>query len=429
MTQLFFQFWHHTENQLKKFTTMKNKTFLTALIILFAVTSCDWLNPEKEIDNIVLNDKSAQIVESNNSFGFNLFEKIISDEEVNVNLMISPLSVSQALSMTLNGAKENTLSQMQDVLGFKDFQTGDINYSNQLLVNSLVDHDSKVKMEIANSIWYRNDFTPKTDFVTTNESYYNAEVNQYDPSKPDEAKDLMNNWVEDKTHGKIDQIIDNVNPQHVMFLINAVYFKGIWKTQFKKTKTENLPFTLDNGTEINVQTMTGKVDLTYYNDEKYSVVKLPYGSGKFNMFIFLPEEGYTTKDIAAEVKNTNFKSLKESIPAEREIWLPKFEFAYKNELNDELIALGMSDAFDSNAADFGNIADIDLYISKVNHKTYIKTDEEGTEAAAVTSVEVGYTSIGPDNIIMINRSFLFAIVEDDTNSILFIGRVYDPSKN
>lgn len=282
-------------------------------------------------------------------------------------------------------------------------------------------------MEIANSIWYRNDFTPKTDFVTTNESYYNAEVNQYDPAKPEDAKKMMNNWVEDKTNGKIDQIIDNVNPDHVMFLINAVYFKGIWKTQFKKSDTESLPFTLDNGTETNVETMTGKVNLTYYNDEKYSVIKLPYGSGKFNMFIFLPEEGFTTKDIAPEVKNTNFKSLKESIPTEREIWLPKFEFEYKNELNDELISLGMTDAFDSGAADFGNISDIDLYISKVNHKTYIKTDEEGSEAAAVTSVEVGFTSVGPDNTIKINRSFLFAIVEDDTNSILFIGKVYNPS--
>ncbi len=396
---------------------------------MVAFTSCDWINPKKEIEDVVLDDKSAMIVESNNTFGFNLFENIMSNEEAEKNLMISPLSISQALSMTLNGAKENTLTQMQNILGFENIQTEDINYSNQLLVKSLTSHDSKVKMEIANSIWYRNDFTPKTDFVTANESYYNAEVNQYDPSKPEDAKKMMNNWVEDKTKGKIDQIIDNVNPEHVMFLINAVYFKGIWKTQFKKSKTESLPFTLDNGTEVNVETMNGKVDLTYYNDEKLSVIKLPYGSGKFNMFIFLPEEGYTTKDIASEVKNTNFKSLKESIPTEREIWLPKFEFEYKNELNDELIFLGMSDAFDSGAADFGNISDIGLYISKVNHKTYIKTDEEGSEAAAATSVEVNFTSVGPDDRIMINRSFLFAIVEDDTNSILFIGRVFDPSKN
>lgn len=408
---------------------MKNKSFLTAFIILFAFTSCDWINPEKEIENIVLNDKSTQIVQSNNSFGFNLFEKILSSEDADKNLMISPLSVSQALSMALNGANDNTLTQMQDILGFKDFTTGDINFSNQLLVNSLVDHDPKVKLQIANSVWYRNDFSPKTDFINANQTYYNAEVNQYDPAKPDEAKKNMNNWVEDKTNGKIEEIIDEVTPDNVLFLLNAVYFKGVWKTQFKKSDTESLPFTLDNGSEINVETMTGKVNLSYYNEEKFSVIKLPYGQGKFNMFIFLPEEGYTTNEIASEIKITNFASLNNSVPSEREIWLPKFEFEYKNELNDELSDLGMTDAFNSSAADFSNIADINLYISKVNHKTYIKTDEEGSEAAAATSVEVNFTSIGPDGIIMINRSFLFAIVEDDTNSILFIGRVYDPSKN
>jgi len=396
--------------------------------IVFIFSACDLFTHEKAPTDITLDSKSAQLVESNNQFGFQFFETVLSTEKADENLMVSPLSVSQALSMALNGAAGKTFDQMQSVLGFGDTPLPDINSGNLNLANSLVNHDSKVKMQIANSVWYRNDFTPKPNFISNNKTYYNAEVNSYNPSDPEGAKKQMNNWVEEKTNGKIEEIIDQVTPDNVLFLINAVYFKGIWKTQFKKSATENLPFTLDNGSEKDVETMTGKVMLKYYNEEKYSAVKLPYGSGKFNMIIFLPEEGFTTNDIVSEIKDTNFEMLAKSVETEREIWLPKFEFSYKNELNNELITMGMADAFKSGAANFANISDIGLYISKVNHKTYIKTDEEGSEAAAATSVEMNFTSIGPSETIKINRSFLFAIVEDDTNSILFIGKVYDPSK-
>jgi len=406
---------------------MKQTAIITTAALLLSLTSCDWFKAEKKATDIVLNEKSAMLVENNNLFGYNLFEKVLSAEDANKNLMISPLSVSQALSMALNGANESTYEQMKSMLGYEGLSTTDINQSNQTIVNGLESHDPKVKMQIANSVWYRNDFSPKADFISNNKTFYEAEVSSYDPQKPDAAKEKMNNWVEDKTNGKIDQIIDNVSPDNVMFLINAVYFKGEWKTQFKKSQTKKVEFTLDNGTKINTETMIGEVKLSYYNEEKYSVVKLPYGQGKFNMVIFLPEEGYTTTDIAPLISKTNFETLENSTETEREIYFPKFEFSYKNVLNDELAELGMTDAFNSDLADFKNITDAGIYISKVNHKSYIKTDEEGSEAAAATSVEFEFTSIGPEGTIRIDRSFLFAIVEEDTNSILFIGKVYNPS--
>jgi len=405
---------------------MKNLYYLLLIVLPALFTCCNLFQPN-EPKEIVLNIKSTALVESNNTFGYTFFEEILKTEDPEKNIMVSPLSVSQALSMAINGAAGNTFTQMQQVLGFSNFTLLDINDCNQTIVGSLVDHDQKVKMEIANSIWYRNDFTPKTTFISDNKKYYGAEIRSYDPAKPDAAKDNMNNWVEDKTNGKIDKIIDEVTPDNIMFLINAIYFKAKWKSEFKKKDTRQESFTLNNGTVKKVETMIGEVKLGYYNEEKFSIIKLPYGAGKFNLLIYLPEEGFTTTDIASEIEKTDFDKLSTLTLSERDIWLPKFEFSYQNMLNDELIALGMPDALDPALADFSGIADMGLFISKVMHKTYIKTDEEGTEAAAVTSISIDMTSVGPEGIIKVDRSFLFAIVEEDTQSILFIGRVVDPS--
>lgn len=405
---------------------MKNLNILLIVLLSAVLASCNLFQPS-EPKQIELSPKSATLVESNNNFGYSFFEEILKNEEAGKNVMVSPLSVSQALSMAINGAGGNTFTQMQQVLGFADFSLSDLNECNQTIVSSLIDHDPKVKMEIANSIWYRNDFTPKTTFIDNNKKYYGAEVSSYDPSKPDDAKNKMNNWVEDKTNGKIDKIIDEVTPDNVMFLINAIYFKAKWKSEFKKRDTRQESFTLDNGSVKKVETMIGEVKLAYYNEEKFSIVKLPYGAGKFNLLIYLPEDGYTTADIAGEIEKTDFEKLKALTLSERDLWLPKFEFSYDNQLNDELISMGMPEAFDSNFANFSGISDMGLFISKVMHKTYIKTDEEGTEAAAVTSISFDMTSIGPEGIIKIDRSFLFAIVEEDTHAILFMGRVVDPT--
>jgi len=406
---------------------MKLSPILPTILLLLILSSCDLFKSEPS--EIELSPKSASLVESNNSFGFSFFEKIVETEESGKNIMVSPLSVSQALSMAINGAAGNTFSQMQQVLGFNDYSLTDLNTCNQNITSSLVNHDPKVKMEIANSVWYRKDFTPKTTFIDDNKKYYGAEVSSYDPFMPDAAKDKMNQWVDKKTNGKIDKIIDKVTSDNVMFLINAVYFKAKWQTEFKKSDTQKEHFTLDDGTTKEVETMIGEVKLSYYNDEKFSVVKLPYGAGKFNLLIYLPEEGYTTSDIVGEIEKTDFEKLSTLTLSERDLWLPKFEFSYENKLNDVLEALGMTDAFSSTMADFSGISDLGLFISKVMHKTYIKTDEEGTEAAAVTSISFDMTSIGPEGIIKIDHSFLFAIVEEDTQSILFMGKVFDPTLN
>lgn len=405
---------------------MKTKTLSFFALVAALFSACSTTEYIPPVD-VTLDEKSTQMVTQSNDFGFNLFEEIISNEDADKNVMISPLSANQALSMALNGARENTFDQMNAVLANSRLSVVEINEANKNLSDILLNRDSKVQLNIANSIWYRNDLSVKTDFLNTNKQFYIAQVNDFDPSQPDKALKAINNWVNTNTREKIPTIIDKVSPEDVMFLINAVYFKGEWKTKFEKSKTSNEPFTLDNGTVRQVPTMMGEVSLSYYNDEKFSVIKLPYGAGKFNMYVYLPEEGVTASEIVPLIHTTNFELLKNKALAKRTIWLPKFEFKYDITLNKTLSNMGMTDAFSGKVANFGGIADADLFISQVKQKTWIKTDEAGSEAAAATSVSFGLTSVGPGETIKIDRSFLFAIVEEDTHAVLFVGRVFDPT--
>ncbi|MBN2806872.1 MAG: serpin family protein [Prolixibacteraceae bacterium] len=398
------------------------------MILVLIIASLCWSGCNKvEPTNIALNLKSKALVEANNTFGFQFFEQLLANEADDKNLMVSPLSVSQALSMALNGAKDNTFMEMNSVLGYEGLPLSDVNENNLELYNALIKHDPKVEMNISNAIWNRNDFTLKPDFIKNNQTYFNAEVGNFDPQQPKKAIDTMNKWVKENTKGKIEKIVNEINDEDVLFLINAIYFKAEWKTKFKQSDTLPQEFTLDNGTKKQVETMIGEAELTYKNETKYSAIKLPYGSGKFNMIIYLPEEGYTTSDLIPELVNTDFETLNSMTPVKMDLWLPKFEFEYENELINEMQSLGMHDAFEPYAANFSGISDLQIYISSITHKTYIKTDEEGSEAAAATKITFGLTSVGPGEVVRINRSFLFAIVEEDTNSILFIGKVYDPS--
>jgi serpin B len=345
------------------------------------------------------------------------------------NLMISPLSISQALLMTYNGADGDTKKAFEETLFLNDLTVDEVNQSAQELVKALLEVDPGVIIDIANSIWYRDGYTIKPEFIQVNEDYYNAEVQQLIFN--DEAVDIINAWVKDKTNDKIEKIIDSIDPEMLMFLINAVYFKGNWKYQFKESNTVNGEFILSNGSKISVpfmhQSITAK--LMYHDD--FTILDLLYGRGNFSMFIVLPDEDKTIDDVLELWNNDTYNQWLTDFTevGELEVVIPKFKFAYEKELNDVLKAMGLTSAFDQNQANFSKIIeDIQLYISKVKHKTFIEVNEKGTEAAAVTSVGIGTTSIGPSNQFIADRPFLFVIREKYTNSILFMGRVEDPSK-
>ena len=344
--------------------------------------------------------------------------------------MISPLSVSLALAMTYNGADGDTKEAMKKTLELYGLTVDEINENYKILIDALASVDPKVLMSIANSIWYRQTFEVEQDFINVNENYFNAEVSPLDFNDPD-AVTTINNWVAGKTKNKITEILDAIPADAVMYLINAIYFKGIWKYEFDESDTEEKPFYLSDGTTKDVPMMIQEASFNYLSNDILQAVEMPYGAGNYSMIILLPQYNKSLDDIIDQLSNENWnKWLSEFYEAEKlQIHLPKFKFEYKNQLNDELKNMDMGIAFDPEYADFSKINSTwQLFISRVIHKSFIEVNEEGTEAAAVTLVEMNYTSFGGETGIhfYVNQPFIFAIKEKYTNTIIFMGKVMEP---
>ena len=398
------------------------------LLVTLSFFSCNKEEIQKDPVPIEISEKAQEILSASNQFGFEMLQKAFEESGDN-NLMISPLSITQALSMAYNGANGETKTAFENVLHFTGQTTDEVNQAALDLTTALLKVDSKVNISIANSIWYRQGFSVEQDFINSNQTYYNAKVSELDFGNP-ASKNIINNWVDEKTNHKIEKIVDNISGDDVMFLINAIYFKGDWKAGFDKDDTENKPFYLTNGTTKNVAMMQIENDFSVALSQNYAAIELPYGQGNYSMVIVLPNDNFSLTELMGEMNNTAWNNLILNMrePSEWNLELPKFKFEYENTLNNELIDLGLGLAF-SDFADFTKInKNGGLTISKVKHKTFIKVDEEGTEAAAVTSVTVGVTSVGPNtNTFFIDHPFLFVIKEKYTNAILFVGTVTDPS--
>jgi serpin B len=332
--------------------------------------------------------------------------------------------------MTYNGAAGDTRAAMEDALKKEGFTPEQINTSYKSLIDALRSVDQKVLLEIANSIWYRQDYTVLPEFVNVNREYYNAEVSSLDFADP-VAKDIINGWVDEKTHGRIEEIIDNIPSDAIMYLINAIYFKGIWQYEFDKSKTSEGPFDLnDGGSTVTVNFMKQSTSLSVMHNELFSMVELPYGRGNYSMDVLLPNQGFTTDDIVNSLTAENWNNWIMGMSLRNvDLVFPRFTFEYKNELKSELTAMGMGLAFTDDANFSGITGQGNLKISRVIHKSFVEVNEEGTEAAAVTAVEMVLTSgggSGSNLLFQVDRPFLFAIRETTTGAILFIGRVQNP---
>jgi serpin B len=381
------------------------------------------ITPERD-----LTAAEKAVAASADKFGCSLFEQINNGRQ-DENLFISPLSVSIALGMAYNGAAGETREAIQNTLALSGLTIQEVNESYKSLAEYLTGVDPTVTMQIANSMWYRLGFTLKDEFIDLNSTYFDAEVRELDFSDPG-AADIINAWVYDKTHGKIEEIADSpIGPWTMLFLINAVYFYGGWTYQFDPNLTENDNFILANGDKIQCEMMSQKALLPYFESEKFVAVDLPYGDGKFGMAIFLPAWDVHVNEIADLFNETSWGHWAESFTEDSvNVFLPKFELTDDFKLNDVLNAMGMGIAFNPSRADFSNITDLmDLFISKVKHKTYVKVNEEGTEAAAVTSVVFETVGINPDEkLVRVDHPFIFVIHETQANTILFIGKVMNP---
>jgi len=380
-----------------------------------------------------LKDVEKELIASTNVFGLKIFKNIAASESPETNIFVSPLSISFALGMTYNGAAGETREAMAATLELSGLEPEAINQSYRNVIDLLTQLDPAVVFNIANSIWYRTGFPISSDFVDLNQTYFDAEVRDIDFSQI-WAADTINHWVDLKTNGKIDEIIQPpISPETVMFLINALYFNGNWTLPFDTGSTVDMLFFPSDGSTVTRPMMRTDTTLRYFSNDLFQAVDLPYGDQQFSMAVFLPQQDQTVDDIIQQLDETNWAAWVGSFhDQDLELSLPKFKFGFEIELNDILKAMGMSVAFDPLNADFSNmVSDMDLlygnlFISLVKHKTFVQVDEEGTEAAAVTIVAIDLTSIDPDGSMTVNRPFLFVIHEKATGSILFMGTVDDP---
>ncbi len=397
--------------------------------IAFLAVSCEKVPSPGTGKNITdIGNIKKSLINSTNAFGFEFFKKVNDSESGNdTNILISPVSASIALAMAYNGADGTTKEAMGQTLKLNGLSVDEINNSYKALMELLSASGPDITTNIANSIWYRNTFYIIPDFLNVNTDYYNAEVTPLDFNDPD-SKDIINNWVAQKTNDKITEIIDGIPPDAVMYLINAVYFKGIWKYEFDEDKTFESDFFMENGNTAPVSMMIQKGIYNYYSNDVFSALELPYGNEKYSMIILLPNENNKVNDVINYLDNDSWDLCMENFHAITDsmyIYIPKFKFRYEKTLNDILTDMGMGIAFSSDA-DFSKINPVaGLFISNVKQKTYIEVNEQGTEAAAVTSIEFGTTSAF-ENIFSVNRPFVAAIVEKSTGTILFIGKINKP---
>ena len=372
----------------------------------------------------------TDVVTANTRFGFDLFNEIRQAEE-DKNIFISPLSISIALAMTLNGAAGETEQAMTNTLQLQGLDSESINVGYAALRGALQTSDPKVVLTIANSLWARQDVPFNQDFLQRNNEYFGAEISTLDFMDPNTLT-TINQWVHTNTNGKIPKILDEINSDLVLFLINAIYFKGTWQTEFDPAHTRDGTFHLATGDEKQVPMMTRTGDYLYSDnyDEMFQAISIPYGDGRMSMYVFLP---YRESDLNTFLDGLNTENWEDWISQfrEQEIFLsmPKFKLEYEKTLNNPLQALGMEIAFAPGRADFSRMADLEalgknLYIGEVLHKAVVEVNEEGTEAAAVTSVGIRATSLPPQFIA--DRPFFFAIRDNETKTVLFMGTVVDP---
>jgi serine protease inhibitor len=371
--------------------------------------------------------ESSQIVNSQTKFGLKLLQEII-QQNPEANTFISPFSVGVALSMLYNGAEETTQTELASLLEIVDLNITEVNQGNQNLTEKLVTSDPEVKIAIANSLWTKLGFSIEQSFLDTNQRYYNATIQELDFSQPESSK-TINNWVAENTQNKIPEIVDQINPEQALFLINAIYFKGQWQSKFNPDATKEQDFYLVDGQVKKHPLMFKFGEYKYYENPEFQLVSLPYGSGHLAMNIFLPKQTSNLKNFLTQLNSENLDSwLKQMSLKEGKIQIPRFKQEHETNLNNILQQLGAASIFNPNQANFANLSDQSLAVDTIKHKAVIEVNEEGTEAAATTSIGIVATSVQTPFNMIVNRPFFYTIQDSETGAILFMGTIQNPEQ-
>jgi serine protease inhibitor len=402
------------------------KILLLALAALGFAACGEMLGPLDELPR-ELTVAERTVISSANEFGLNLFGRLIAAEP-SENVVFSPLSAYMALGMTSNGAVGETLAGMRSTLRQSRLTEEEANQAYRGLLDLFLGLDSGVQFDIASSIWYRLGLQVRSEFVNLSKTVFDAEVAELDFLDPS-APTTINAWVESRTNGRIRELVDELTEQDMMLLINATYFKGTWQDQFDPRQTRDLGFQLLDGSLVEVPTMTRReVEILRHQETvEFEAAELLYGRGAYVMTILLPPEGTSPTDLMAGVDAGTWGRWMDGFQetsARSVVQLPKFKLEWEKLLNDDLIAMGMGAAFHD--ADFSRLAEggEDFFISKVKQKAFIEVNEEGTEAAAATSVNV---AVRASPGFRATRPFIFAIRERFSGLLLFIGQLVDPS--
>jgi serine protease inhibitor len=351
-------------------------------------------------------------------------------QDAGQNVFLSPANVAVALAMTANGARGETLQSMLSALNLNTLDLETVNSNFAALQALLVRDEPGATIAIANALWARAGVAFNADFLQRTQRFYDARIEALDFDQPDAPK-TINEWVRRQTNDKIPAIVERIPEETILLLMSAIYFNGKWETPFNPGFTQDRPFYLLNGTTKELPTMYRSDDFEYLKGDGFQAVRLPYAGGGVRMVIILPDADRTLTQLMDQLSIENWESWREQFSVkEGQLYLPRFTTRYDKQLNQALSAMGMTEAFDDGRADFSGMRPVPpaLFISQVRHVAYVDVNEAGTEAAAVTSVEMGITSAMPTEtfLMQVDRPFFFAIEETSTGSILFTGLITEP---
>ena len=393
--------------------------FLSAVLVSLVIKS-------KEVGTVNPNPPD-EVETMSGDFDTDLFKESFSASE-NKNVVVSPFSVKMALSMAAQGANGKTLEEMNKVIGLDETSN---EYFRRLIEDAAKDGD--ITLNIANSIWLKQGLEFNPAYMDILDSYYMAQASTLDFAEPS-SKDTINKWVSEKTNGKIEEIVDEIKPLDIAFLINAIYFNANWSTPFEQGLTSKKDFTLLDGSKVKADLMSKTAHLLYQENNEFQAVELPYGENeRYVMRVYLPKEDVKFDKFVKGIDKESLQQWGGDFGSMKGVLeLPKFKTEYSNSMKDILISMGIKEAFNSNSADFSKMVTVEgqnVYISEVMHKTYIDVNEKGTEAAAATSIEMSATSAPqPEEMfeMIVDRPFVFTIDDKESGEILFIGAIINP---
>jgi serine protease inhibitor len=371
-----------------------------------------------------------KLADADNGFAFDLLKQITT-EHPRENIFISPFSVSTVLQMAGDGAAGETKAEMQHVLNTGNLSPEALKAACRAMNRSL-EAQTNVVLNLANGIWYQKESRLKPDFIADNKNFFNAELAAVDFLDPAAAQHI-NDWADEKTHGKIQNVVRfPFPPRTKVILANAIYFKGKWAMPFDKDATRPRDFHLPDGRVKQAAMMSQRKKFNYLEGDGFQAVQLPYAGDRLQMYLFLPAAGSSPQKLLAGINGKDWRDtvLPKFSNTEGTVVFPKFKLDYDVSLNQSLGALGMKQAF-SPQADFSAMADEPLFISQVKQKSFVAVDEEGTEAAAVTTVMMaGSIAMRPPKAfeMIADRPFFFVIADGQAGTILFMGLVNDPAE-